>query len=62
MGNSFLGLISIEQLNLLCLLSLLIGGVVIGVSSLIRDRRTKERSNGRPYTLAAKHRANPHAQ
>lgn len=46
-GNTFVGLLSIEQLNLLCLLCLLVGGIAIGIYGMIRGRRAKIRSSGR---------------
>jgi len=45
--NPFLNLLSIDQLNLLCLICLFIGGVAIAVYSVIRGRRTTIRSDSR---------------
>ena len=40
-GNAFIGLLSIEQLNWLCLVCLLVGGIAIGIYAAIKGRRAK---------------------
>ena len=42
--NPFLGLFSIEQLNLFCLISLLVGVVVMAVYGVLRGRQTTSHS------------------
>ena len=46
--NALVGLISIDQLNLLCLLSLLIGGILIAVYGVLRVKRLPARRKSLP--------------
>ncbi len=46
--NTLVGLISIDRLNLFCLLSLLIGGIFIAVYCVLRDRRLPARRKSQP--------------